>query len=110
MTNRPVVFFIMFLKFVYFHSFINCTFYYTDHLKTNFEKSFHDKCDKYPFVQQWTSLLEHPPMKHHLIFLYQQAGLRNGGLGDRMAGVISSVAIALRYGRYTNIALLLLLF
>lgn len=97
--NRSLIYLVSFFKLFYFQSFINCTFYYTDHLKTQFEKTFHDKCDKYSFVQQWIKLLENPPMKHHLIFLYQQGGLKNGGLGDRMAGVISAVSIALRYGR-----------
>ena len=97
---RSLLHAIVVFQIIGFQSFIDGRFYYTDYLKTEFEKSFHDKCDKYQFVHNWVKQMENPPKKHHLIFLYQQAGLKNGGLGDRMAGIISAVSLSLRFGRF----------
>ncbi len=73
-------------------------FTYKDHLKNSFEKTFHKKCDKYPFVQRYVNKLEHPD-DTYLTFVYQEPGLRNGGLGDRLGGLITAVAIANRFNR-----------
>jgi hypothetical protein len=35
----------------------------------------------------------------HLIFVYEEHGFRNGGLGDRLGGLVSAVAMSIRFGR-----------
>ncbi len=69
-----------------------------EHHKQAFEKSFHDRCDKYPFVQQYVNKLEYTN-ERYLTFVYQESGLKNGGLGDKIGGLISAVAMALRFNR-----------
>jgi hypothetical protein len=67
-------------------------------LSTRFEKQFHRKCDKYPFVQHHYAKLENPG-ERYINFVYQEPGLRNGGLGDRIGGLVSAAAIAMRFNR-----------
>jgi len=69
-----------------------------EHHKQAFEKSFHDRCDKYPFVQQYVNKLEYTN-ERYLTFVYQESGLKNGGLGDKIGGLISAVAMAVRFNR-----------
>ena len=69
-----------------------------EHHKQAFEKSFHDRCDKYPFVQQYVNKVEYTN-ERYLTFVYQESGLKNGGLGDKIGGLISAVAMALRFNR-----------
>eukprot|EP01040_Poterioochromonas_malhamensis_P019164 gene19163-22574_t len=63
-----------------------------------FEDSFHEKCDKYPFVQQYNKLLTNPTGRY-ITFVMQQPNLRNGGLGDRIAGLSTAVMLSLRFNR-----------
>mmetsp|Transcript_20249 Transcript_20249/g.29029 ORF Transcript_20249/g.29029 Transcript_20249/m.29029 type:complete len:528 (+) Transcript_20249:2-1585(+) len=73
-------------------------YYFRKEMQREFQNNFHDRCDKYAFVHKWVHLLDNPPEKH-LIFVYEESGLRNGGLGDRLGGLISAVAMALRFDR-----------
>lgn len=73
-------------------------FPYTAHIKQRFEDSFHEKCDKYPFVQHYNKLLTNPPGKY-ITFVMQQPNLRNGGLGDRIAGLSTAMMLSLRFNR-----------
>jgi hypothetical protein len=66
--------------------------------KRLFEEDFHDRCDKYPFVQKYINRLENTD-ERYLTFVYQEGRLRNGGLGDRIGGVLSAVAMAIRFNR-----------
>jgi hypothetical protein len=66
--------------------------------KDAFEKTFHDRCDKYPFVQQYVNKLVNSD-ERYLTFVYQENGLKNGGLGDKLGGLVSAVAMALRFNR-----------
>lgn len=66
--------------------------------KEAFEKTFHDTCDKYPFVAEYLRKLEHSD-ERYLVFVYQENGLRNGGLGDKLGGLVSAVTMALRFNR-----------
>lgn len=66
--------------------------------KHAFERTFHERCDKYPFVDQYINKMEHSD-ERYLTFVYQQNGLRNGGLGDKIGGLVSAVAMALRFNR-----------
>jgi hypothetical protein len=66
--------------------------------KNSFEKTFHDRCDKYPFVGQYINKLEHSD-ERYFVFVYQENGLKNGGLGDKLGGLVSAAAMALRFNR-----------
>jgi hypothetical protein len=68
------------------------------HLRDIFQKDFHDSCDSYPFVKEYYRQLENPSGRF-IVFVYHEPGLRNGGLGDRLAGLITATAIALRLNR-----------
>ncbi len=71
---------------------------YTQALRDRFEASFQEKCYKYPFIKQWEYKLENTDDRY-VTFIYQEPRLRNGGLGDRVAGLLNAVAIALRTNR-----------
>ena len=71
---------------------------YTRALRERFEASFHSKCHKYPFIKQWENKLEHTD-ERFITFMYHEPGLRNGGLGDRIAGLLNAIGIALRTNR-----------
>lgn len=63
-----------------------------------FTKTFHDKCDSYPFVLQYQKLLEKPSDKY-VVFVFSENGQNKGGLGDRLGGMMTGIAIALRFNR-----------
>jgi hypothetical protein len=69
---------------------------YIKSLILKFESSFQNRCLKYPFVNRWVDLLENK-RKRSLIFVYQEENLVQGGLGDRLGGLISAVLMALRF-------------
>lgn len=71
---------------------------YAYHLRSRFEQQFNKTCSKYPFVQRYIHQLENPGDKY-VVFVYHEQGLRNGGLGDRIGGLITATTIALRYNR-----------
>lgn len=66
--------------------------------KEEFERNFHERCDKYPFVEQYVNKLVNSD-ERYFVFVYQEHGLKNGGLGDKLGGLISAVAMALRFNR-----------
>ncbi len=90
------------MRFCFFLSLLNgyllSAFLFTDYLKTEFNRSFHKQCDKYPFVQRYFDLLKHPDKKY-IVFVFQDTRLKNGGIGDRFAGLLSAVSMALRFNR-----------
>ena len=66
--------------------------------KLSFEKRFNQTCSKYPFVQKyWSSI--HQPKNKTVVFVFQEAGLNNCGLGDRLSGVLNAILLALRFDR-----------
>ena len=74
---------------------------YTDafNIKQKFESSLHKKCSKYPFFEKFESMIRNP-FSDYLIFVYHEHGSGgNGGLGDRLAGMITALAFALRTKR-----------
>jgi hypothetical protein len=71
---------------------------YSQHMREKFEQSFHDKCTKYPFVQQWVNKLENPGDKYYT-FIFQESHLKSGGLGDRIGGLLTAMGTALRTNR-----------
>lgn len=67
--------------------------------RVKFEKQFINKCQKYPFVQKFQEMLRRP-FSNYLIFVYHEPGQSsNGGLGDRLAGMITALAFAIRSNR-----------
>lgn len=88
-------FFCVFLK----SQFIDAS-YTTEVLKPAFEKSFHDRCtiEKYPFIKAFTNKLENPGDRF-VHFVLHEHGFRNGGFGDRLAGLLTATAMALRFDR-----------
>jgi hypothetical protein len=74
--------------------------YTTEVLRPAFEKTFQDRCNptKYPFMDRFYRNLE-APSDRFVNFVFHEHGLRNGGFGDRLAGLISSAFIAIRYNR-----------
>ena len=80
---------------------INVVVNYTDafNIKQKFENSTRQKCSKYPFFETFESMIRNPS-GDYLIFVYHEHGSGgNGGLGDRLAGMITALAFALRTRR-----------
>lgn len=71
---------------------------YVTRLRGHFERQFNKTCSKYPFVQRYVHQLENTGDKY-VVFVYHEQGLRNGGLGDRIGGLITATTIALRLNR-----------
>lgn len=71
--------------------------------RNRFEKRFNDTCSKYPFVANHLSNLENPSQRY-MIFVFHETGINNGGLGDRLGGMVSAIAFALRTRRTLLIA------
>jgi hypothetical protein len=74
--------------------------YTTEILRPAFEKTFRDSCtiEKYPFIEKYYKNLENPSDRF-VHFVFHEHGLKNGGFGDRLAGLVSAIAIALRFNR-----------
>jgi hypothetical protein len=75
-------------------------FPFTSYLKAKFEFDFRDRCmSTYPsIIRQFTQRLENPGDRQ-LMFVFQEHGLHNGGLGDRLGGLVSAVTMAFRFNR-----------
>jgi hypothetical protein len=75
------------------------SFSYTyDVLRPRFHQQFVKSCSKYPFYHQYLSNLEHPPGRF-VVFVFQENKALSGGLGDRMAGLITAAGMAIRFNR-----------
>lgn len=70
------------------------SFYFHNQFKKTFEKS----CLKFNFVHEFWRNLE-TPSDRFLIFVFEDEGTVKGGLGDRLAGLITAAAMALRFNR-----------
>lgn len=66
--------------------------------KARFEDKFQAKCLQYKFVHHYFHLLQHPSDKF-FISVYEEGKSMGGGLGDRLAGIITGFAYALRTNR-----------
>lgn len=80
-----------------------------DIIREKFDKKFHQKCGKYPFVEQYKrylSNLSQVPKQDlkYIIFTFHEGKASLGGLGDRLAGLITTIAYAIRYNRVLLIA------
>lgn len=66
--------------------------------RLRFEQKFDRTCKKYSFVDQYIENLRHP-RDEYLIFVFHERGHSGGGLGDRLAGMLTGLAYALRTNR-----------
>jgi hypothetical protein len=70
-------------------------------VRDHFEKTFHNTCRRFKFIQDYWKMLESPPGQV-VEFEFNVKGAKEGdlgGVGDRLGGLISAVAIALRFQR-----------
>eukprot|EP01032_Pedospumella_encystans_P022571 gene22571-25574_t len=67
--------------------------------RARFEEKFQKTCSKYKFVDKYLENIKNPS-KDYLIFVFHEAGQKaHGGLGDRVAGMITAMAYAIRTKR-----------
>lgn len=91
---------VYFIFFVFLNERFADSSYTFEVLKPAFEKSFHDRCtvEKYPFIEKFIKKLENPGDRF-VHFVLHEHGFRNGGFGDRLAGLLTATAMALRFDR-----------
>lgn len=67
--------------------------------KARFDEKFQKTCSKYTFVDKYLENMRNPS-NDYLIFVFHEAGQKaHGGLGDRVAGIITAMAYAIRTKR-----------
>jgi hypothetical protein len=72
----------------------------TTSIRGEFLQNFQQSCSKYDFVQDYIARLEQPVHNDKfLLFMYHTKTLKNGGFGDRMGGMITAFAQAMRFNR-----------
>jgi hypothetical protein len=69
-----------------------------DVLKPQFEKDSLRLCSKYPFWKSYEHRLTNPTGRA-VTFHFNIKGWKNGGFGDRMAGLINAAEMAIRFNR-----------
>jgi hypothetical protein len=68
--------------------------------QNKFENDFLDKCSKYNFVKNYLRNIQVKVKdEKFVIFVFHEKNFRNGGLGDRLGGLISAFGISLRFNR-----------
>ena len=71
--------------------------------REKFENIFEETCGKYPFVQRFADIMNrplNPATDQYVVYAYSEKGLGgNGGLGDRLGGLITAIAYAIRSER-----------
>ena len=70
--------------------------------RERFEAKFKNTCSKYPFVQRFEEILGKPKhdIQDYVVYAFSEKYMgKNGGLGDRIGGLISAVAFAIRTNR-----------
>ena len=77
---------------------------FSDVAKPAFERQFEEKCARYRFVESWYQMFEkssygESSTKFAISVFFENARVRQGGLGDKLAGVVNVIAYALRTGR-----------
>ena len=77
-------------------------FRYSTNARQRFNDKFNATCAKFPFVSLFTEMLERPISSDDkfLIFVFHEGNSGGGGgLGDRVAGMITALAYAIRTNR-----------
>ena len=77
---------------------------FSDVIRPVFEAQFEEKCSKYQFVEDWYRMFERPHYDEHqtkfaISVFFENPRVRQGGLGDKLAGVVNVIAYAIRTGR-----------
>ena len=75
---------------------------YSDWARPKFEKQFEDKCSKYPFVEEFYNQFEKVYDKNskYVIPVFSEPRVKQGGLGDKLAGIANAIGYALRTSIY----------
>lgn len=71
------------------------------YLESKYEEKFQSICPKFPFVRDYQELLKNPS-NQYMIFMYHEDDApteQKGGLGDRLAGLVTAIAWAMRTRR-----------
>ena len=71
------------------------------YMEDKYESKFQSICPKFPFVQKYQELLK-TPSDQYMIFMYHEDSApteQKGGLGDRLAGLVTAIAWAMRTKR-----------
>lgn len=105
---RPLWFMHRFILLIWFIFFRNIASYSSYGPKEKFEKTFHDVCSSYLFVSNYQKRMmqtRNSDTDQYVIFSFSEKGHgHNGGLGDRLGGLITATAFALRTDRLLLIA------
>lgn len=72
--------------------------YSKESLKQKFETNFLQRCSKYPFYKTHIDMLE-TPRHDYLQYVFHDGSNSGGGLGDRLGGLITAYAFAMRTNR-----------
>lgn len=83
---------------VLFCKLAEASYYSKEALKLKFESNFIQKCSKYPFYKTHLSMLERPS-HDYLQYVFHDGTNSGGGLGDRLGGLITAYAFAMRTNR-----------
>jgi hypothetical protein len=66
--------------------------------RKKFEKNFMDRCQNFPFYQKHIEFMEYP-RNDYLDYIFYDGKHSGGGLGDRLGGLITAYAFAMRTNR-----------
>lgn len=95
--NLFIAFILLCLCVTYPHQFVMGSYFGA---RSRFESKFTQICAKYPFVAQYIDSIQNPRTDYVLYVFHEQGlGGGNGGLGDRLGGMITALAFALRTNR-----------
>jgi hypothetical protein len=67
--------------------------------KERFENVFFKKCPKYEFYNRYLAQFNKQGDRDYVVFVFHDPGSSTGGLGDRLAGLLSAFAFSIRTGR-----------
>jgi hypothetical protein len=75
---------------------------YTEHLREKFDHKFAKSCQKYEFIERYLNLWKDDNVREYVAFVFHEHGQNSGaggGLGDRLGGLLTALAFAIRTNR-----------
>lgn len=75
---------------------------YTEYLREKFDHKFDKSCQKYAFIDRYLKLWEDDSVHDYVAFVFHEHGQTSGaggGLGDRLGGLLTAFAFAIRTNR-----------